>query len=189
MKPWLLNILACPIDKHHPLQARFFSWETGEDEMRKIASEAGLPNAHFKKNYQHIAKQLLDGTISPQAMRNATDDSGSVNSQALLAVALDALARLEKLTEACEEDFLRDFLEDIDALYRFCNLIEVKEGLLVCPECGRWYPIGSAVETIPEMLPDDLRERERDIEWLTKWKEKIPKVVLEQGRPFTLGAV
>jgi len=157
--------------------------------MRKIASEAGLPNTHFKKNYQHIAKQLLDGTISPQAMRSATDDSGSVNSQALLAVALDALARLEKLTDACEEDFLRDFLEDIDALYRFCNLIEVKEGLLVCPECGRWYPIGSAVETIPEMLPDDLREKERDIEWLTKWKEKIPKVVLEQGKPFTLGAV
>jgi uncharacterized protein YbaR (Trm112 family) len=186
MKPWLLNILACPIDKHHPLQARFFSWETGEDEMRKIASEAGLPNAHFKRNYQHLAKQLLDGTISPPAMRSTSDHSDSVNSQALQAVALDAIARLEKLTDACEEDLLRDFLEDIDALYRFFNLIEVKEGLLVCPKCGRWYPIGSAVETIPEMLPDDLRERARDIEWLTKWREKIPQEVLEKGKPYTL---
>jgi uncharacterized protein YbaR (Trm112 family) len=74
----------------------------------------------------------------------------------------------------------------VDALYRFLNLVEVDAGLLVCPECGRWYPIGSAVETIPEMLPDDLREEERDLEWLEKWRELVPKPVLDEGRPFNL---
>ena len=80
MKPWLLNILACPIDKHHPLEALFFSWETSEEEMEKIASEAGLPSDQFKKNYEHLAKQLVDGTISSPAIRNVEDLSSSNSS-------------------------------------------------------------------------------------------------------------
>ncbi|MFB0557970.1 MAG: Trm112 family protein [Candidatus Bathyarchaeia archaeon] len=186
MKPWLLNILACPIDKHHPLEAYFFSWETSEDEMSKLSSEAGLPNPDFKKNYEHLAKQLVDGTISPPAIRNIEDASGSNSSKGLLAIAVDALSRLKQAKEMCEEDLLKEFPQDIDALYRFMNLIEVDAGLLVCPECGRWYPIGSAVETIPEMLPDDLRERDRDLEWLEKWRGVVPTNVLEEGKPFNL---
>lgn len=186
MKPWLLNILACPIDKHHPLEAYFFSWETPEEEMNKLSSEAGLPNHDFKKNYEHLAKQLVDGTISPAAIRNIEDASGSKGSKGLLAIAVDALARLKQVKEMSEKDLLSEFPQDIDALYRFMNLIEVDAGLLVCPECDRWYPIGSAVETIPEMLPDDLRERDRDLEWLKKWREVVPANVLEEGKPFNL---
>jgi uncharacterized protein YbaR (Trm112 family) len=186
MKPWLLNILACPIDKHHPLEAYLFSWETSEEEMRKT-SEAGLASPHFKKNYGHLAKQLVDGTISPAAIRNIEDESDSNASKGLLAVAVDAITRINQVSDKCEEDLLRDYQEDVDALYRFLNLIEVDAGLLVCPECGRWYPIGSAVETIPEMLPDDLRDRERDLKWLEKWREKVPTKVLEEGKPYNLG--
>jgi uncharacterized protein YbaR (Trm112 family) len=187
MKPWLLNILACPIDKHHPLEAYLFSWETSEEEMLKITSEAGLPSPHFKKNYEHLAKQLVDGTISPASIRNIEDISDSETSKGLMAVAIDAIARLKLVQNKCEEDLLLEYPEDVDALYRFLNLIEVDAGLLVCPECGRWYPIGSAVETIPEMLPDDLRDRERDLKWLEKWREKVPTKVLEEGKPYNLG--
>jgi uncharacterized protein YbaR (Trm112 family) len=187
MKPWSLNILACPIDKHHPLEARFFSWETTEEGMRKIASEVGLPSLHFKKNYEHLAKQLVDGTISPAAIKNVQDASNSNASKGLLAVDIDAVARLKQVQDKCEDDLLKEFPEDIDALYRFLNLIEVDAGLLVCPECGRWYPIGSAVETISEMLPDDLRDKERDLKWLEKWREKVPTKVLEEGRTYNLG--
>jgi len=42
------------------------------------------------------------------------------------------------------------------------------------------------VETIPEMLPDDLRERERDLKWLEKWRDRVPARVLENGKPFNL---
>jgi uncharacterized protein YbaR (Trm112 family) len=187
MKPWLLNILACPIDKHHPLEARFFSWETSEEEMRKIASEAGLPSVHFRKNYEHLAKQIVDGTISIPALRDIEDISDSNAAKGLLAIVVDAAARLKQEQDVCEEDLLKDHPEDIDALYKYLNLIEVDSGLLVCPECGRWYPIGSAVETIPEMLPDDYRERERDLKWLEKWRERVPVQVLENGKPFNLG--
>ncbi len=186
MKPWLLNILACPIDKHHPLQARFFSWETSEEEMRKIASEAGVTSRHFKKNYEHLAKQIVDGTISIPAIKNVEDVSGSNAAKGLLAIAIDAAVRLKHAQDVCEEDLLKEYPEDIDALYRFLNLIEVDSGLLVCAKCDRWYPIGSAVETIPEMLPDDLRERARDINWLEKWRDRVPAQVLENGKPFNL---
>ena len=186
MKPWLLNILACPIDKHHPLEARLLSWETSAEELRKIASEAGEPSSHFQKSYKHLSKQLKDGTISPAAMRAVEDMTGSEDSARLLALAKEAMGRLEQILDPSEEELLRDFPEDIDRLYRFLNLVEVDAGLLVCPECDRWYPIGSAVETIPELLPDDLRERDRDLAWLERWREQVPTSVLERGKPFNL---
>jgi len=52
-------------------------------------------------------------------------------------------------------------------------------------ECDRWYPI---IDTIPHMLPDDLRKEEEDKAFLENWKEKIPKKVLEEGKPFKLQA-
>jgi len=57
------------------------------------------------------------------------------------------------------------------------------EGLLLCTECNRWYPIS---DEIPQMLPDDLREAKEDLEWLSKWKSQVPERVLTQGQPFKL---
>lgn len=186
MKPWLLNILACPIDKHHPLDAYFFTWETSEGEINEHAKDAGLPSEKLEKGYSQIAKQYVDGTISPEAIRKIKDSSGSNGTSGLLAVALDVLNRLGGLQEPSEENLLQDHKRDLDALYRYLNLVEVDAGLLVCPECGRWYPVGSAVETIPEMLPDDLREKDRDLKWMEKWIDLIPKQVTEEGRPYNL---
>lgn len=186
MKPWLLNILACPMDKHHPLEAYFFSWETSEEEMAKHSAEAGVPSDDNKKKYEQLAKQLLDGTVSPKAIGKIKDLTGSVSSVGLLAVAVDSLHRVENVPDVCEETLLEESSQDLDSLHRYFNLVEVDAGLLFCPECSRWYPIGSAVETIPEMLPDDLRDKERDLEWLEKWKTLIPLHVLESGKPYTL---
>lgn len=61
---------------------------------------------------------------------------------------------------------------------------EVEEGLLVCRECLRWYPIK---ETIPHMLPDELREEGEDRQFLEKWKADVPAEVLKSGKPFSLG--
>jgi len=53
----------------------------------------------------------------------------------------------------------------------------------MCDGCGRWYPIE---EEIPRLLPDDLRKPNEDVEFLRKWKEKIPEKVLKEGKPFSL---
>jgi uncharacterized protein YbaR (Trm112 family) len=60
---------------------------------------------------------------------------------------------------------------------------EVKEGALVCEKCSRYYPI---IDDIPVMLPDELRDKKRDMDFLEKWKGKLPDKVLRQGNPWHL---
>jgi len=102
MKPWLLNILACPIDKHHPLEAHVFTWETPEEEIKKNADNAGTPSSEHEKNYKQLAKQLTDGTISPPAIKNITDSSESESSKSLLNGALGAIASIEGASDKGE---------------------------------------------------------------------------------------
>jgi uncharacterized protein YbaR (Trm112 family) len=59
----------------------------------------------------------------------------------------------------------------------------VKEGILFCAKCNRYYPI---MEEIPVMLPDELRKRQTDLEFLKKWQSKIPEKVIKQGNPWHL---
>jgi len=53
----------------------------------------------------------------------------------------------------------------------------------MCEDCGRWYPIE---EEIPRLLPDELRERNQDLKFLSRWRAKAPRRVLESGKPFNL---
>ena len=59
----------------------------------------------------------------------------------------------------------------------------IKEGVLFCSQCSRFYPI---IEEIPVMLPDQLRDKEKDIQFLQKWQEKIPSKIITNGNPWHL---
>ncbi|HLG37108.1 MAG TPA: Trm112 family protein [Nitrososphaera sp.] len=59
----------------------------------------------------------------------------------------------------------------------------VIEGILFCTKCNRYYPIK---EEIPVMLPDELRKRQEDLEFLRKWQSRIPEKVIKQGNPWHL---
>jgi uncharacterized protein YbaR (Trm112 family) len=56
----------------------------------------------------------------------------------------------------------------------------IVEGVLLCSECHRFYPI---IDEIPVMLPDDLRRREEDIGFLQKWSKNLPDEVVYNGKP------
>jgi uncharacterized protein YbaR (Trm112 family) len=60
---------------------------------------------------------------------------------------------------------------------------EIVEGLIWCPKCSRFYPIR---DEIPEMLPDELRNLKEDLEFLEKWRDKIPEKILMEGKPVNL---
>ncbi|MCD6235379.1 MAG: Trm112 family protein [Thaumarchaeota archaeon] len=64
-----------------------------------------------------------------------------------------------------------------------CWRKEIVNGLLYCEKCGRWYPIE---DEIPRMLPDDLRDRNKDVAFLARWKARIPVKILREGKPFNL---
>lgn len=68
-------------------------------------------------------------------------------------------------------------------LYAFEEREEVIEGIIICPKCLRWYPIRNE---IPEMLPDELRKKRDDVNFLKKWRERIPEKILLEGKPFNL---
>ena len=76
------------------------------------------------------------------------------------------------------ELFEIDITED-----RTINETVIKEGVLFCSQCSRFYPI---IEEIPVMLPDELREKEKDMEFLQKWQEKIPNKITKNGNPWHL---
>lgn len=66
-------------------------------------------------------------------------------------------------------------------LHVFEEKDEITEGLLVCTQCMRWYPI---IDEIPQMLPDDLREAKEDLAWMERWTQQVPKQVIAKGQPF-----
>jgi uncharacterized protein len=59
----------------------------------------------------------------------------------------------------------------------------IVDGALFCSECGRFYPI---VEEIPVMLPDDLRNRSEDLDFLNKYKDNLPDKIVKTGKPSHL---
>lgn len=63
------------------------------------------------------------------------------------------------------------------------KVIVVIDGILYCKKCSRFYPI---IDEIPIMLPDELREKEKDLKFLKKWKHTIPEEILTQSNPWHL---
>ena len=61
--------------------------------------------------------------------------------------------------------------------------ILIQEGILSCPSCNRFFPI---IEEIPILLPDELRDKQKDIEFLKIWRERIPEKIIKYGNPWHL---
>ena len=61
--------------------------------------------------------------------------------------------------------------------------IIISDGVLFCNKCYRFYPI---IDEIPVLLPDELREKQKDIDFLQKWHDKIPSKVINEGNPWHL---
>ena len=59
----------------------------------------------------------------------------------------------------------------------------VLEGAIYCSKCSRFYPI---IEEIPIMLPDELRNKDQDIEFLKRNQTKLPEKIIKQASPWHL---
>ena len=59
----------------------------------------------------------------------------------------------------------------------------IVDGALACTECNRYYPI---IDEIPIMLPDELRNKNEDLDFLTKYKDRLPEKITKQGKPHHL---
>jgi len=59
----------------------------------------------------------------------------------------------------------------------------VEEGVLYCIKCSRYYPI---IEEIPIMLPDELRDKKQDLEFLENNKKTLPDKIINNALPWHL---
>ena len=59
----------------------------------------------------------------------------------------------------------------------------ILEGALFCTKCSRFYPI---IEEIPIMLPDELRDKKHEMEFLKNNKETLPEKIISKGNPWHL---
>ncbi|MEM1541674.1 MAG: Trm112 family protein [Ignisphaera sp.] len=64
-----------------------------------------------------------------------------------------------------------------------CIKIEIKDGVLYCSSCLRWYPV---IDEIPRILPDNYRKSEEDLKFLSMYRDKVPEEIRKQGKPFKL---
>jgi uncharacterized protein YbaR (Trm112 family) len=164
LKPWLLNILACPICKEHPLSVHIIQVESNAvKDSEGLAKELVL---HLKK-----------GVLSEPALEPVHNLSGNKDVDKWLAAARSAFAGLAKQ---------KPTPEGLQPLVDFLHRLEVLEGVLRCEKCRRFYPIGSRIVGVPELLPDTQRDKEADLAFLRKHKDVLPEKLLSSSKPFTL---
>jgi uncharacterized protein YbaR (Trm112 family) len=59
----------------------------------------------------------------------------------------------------------------------------IMDGALFCSKCSRFYPI---IDEIPIMLPDELRNKNNDMQFLQQWKDKLPSKIANEAKPWHL---
>ncbi len=160
MRLWLQNIIACPICKTHPLQLVVLKWGEADSSI-----EADKLTKFFLND---LEKKI----ISPTSIQSiiVVDDDKLLNQK---------IEKLKVLFNEFKIDYDPDSLIKkigsdtefiVDVMYR----VNVKNGLLKCPKCKRWFPIGSSIDGIPEMLPDNLRDKIKDEKFIALWLDKLP---------------
>ena len=59
----------------------------------------------------------------------------------------------------------------------------ISEGALFCLKCDRFFPI---IEEIPIMLPDELRDKKQEMEFLKNNENKLPEKIIRKANPWHL---
>jgi uncharacterized protein YbaR (Trm112 family) len=188
MKPWLFDILACPICKNFPLKLYIFSFETEPDEFHNtitIYEERDLERIKseniieiIKENGDILIKDEIiieKNTIndylklillSIEELNNISDISGNeVSKKSLEIITKEIKSRIIDFSKNPNVDEIDNILPELYFINKIKVETEIESGLFLCEGCNRWYPI---IETIPMLLPDDARERykEKEIEFL-----------------------
>ena len=190
MKPWLLDILACPICKKFPLKLYIFSFETESDEFNNALTIYDNRDLDYIKNEKVIEiikengdvlikdeivieKTSLDKylkliLLSVEELDNVIDKSGNeISKKSLDLIKKEIKSNIVEFSRNANVDEIDTILPELYFINKIKIGIEIESGLFLCEGdgCNRWYPI---IETIPMLLPDDARERykQKEIEFL-----------------------
>ena len=59
----------------------------------------------------------------------------------------------------------------------------ISEGALYCTRCSRYFPI---IEEIPIMLPDELRDKKMETDFLRAHRDSLPGKITAEAEPWHL---
>ncbi|MHA1508409.1 MAG: Trm112 family protein [Promethearchaeota archaeon] len=207
MRPWLCDILACPIDKFYPLELIIFSYETSENVFKEIIETyekrdiISIKNEDiivieqanqeiFLKDEIVIQKSRIDVYIKTiissinevDIMRDKS--SFELSKKCIHLIQNDIKQKIKTYSNNLTDQSIDSILPELYFLNKFKTEIEIESGLLFCPKCKRWFPI---IETIPQMLPDEYRDKEADILFLKTNKDLLDNTFLKQNlKPYNL---
>jgi len=169
----MLDILVCPFDKESELELfeikikNFDSTginETNENQSRtkNIELEESLKNKQLKQTSNNDSTSLIENSREEEEEEK----------------------KKEKKKEKEEKNKSDININNISGTNKEGNNDAIiEEGLLFCNSCLRFYPI---VEEIPIILPDDLRDKNHDLELLKKWSNSLPDKVVNKSLPWHL---
>ena len=63
--------------------------------------------------------------------------------------------------------------------------IRINEGVIYCEECSRFYTIR---DEILFMSRDDLRDKNKELDFLKKWQDELPKYIYSESKPYNLNS-
>ncbi|MFX0020243.1 MAG: Trm112 family protein [Promethearchaeota archaeon] len=207
MKPWLFDILACPIDKHFPLELYIFSFGTKEDEFQTFV------NNYKKKDLEIVKKESIleifrenedifikDNVIieknpiqkyleliisSINEFDFIYDNSSSKASKICFNIIKNEIKKkIITYSKNIQLDKIETLLPELFFINKIKLETEIESGLLFCPKCKRWFPIR---DSIPQMLPDEYRNKNEEIDFL-KYNSKLlgEKFFKHDLKPFNI---
>ncbi len=207
MKPWLFDILACPIDKAYPLKLYIFSFETKIDEFQsfieiyekrdidiikaekiiEISSEDGI--LHIKDNIV-IEKKPIEEYFkliisSINELTNIYDKTPyDISKRCLNIILIEIKEKLLEFSKDLNINNIENILPELFLINKFKIETEIETGLLFCEKCKRWFPI---IETIPQMLPDEYRVRKQEVQFLKSNVNLLDQELLNHElKPFKI---
>ncbi|UCC20214.1 MAG: hypothetical protein JSV62_02710 [Promethearchaeota archaeon] len=207
MKPWLFDILACPIDKFFPLNLYIFSFETKVEDFTKLIETFENRNIGFIKKENIIEQYHENGRLfindniiierepignyikqillSIKEMDNIFDrTTNKLSKKCLKIIKTTIKSRLQDFSKNNKLNQIENIYPELYLINKIKLEIEIESGLLYCQKCNRWYPI---IDTIPQMLPDEYRNEEKDLEFLSTNKHLLDEEFLKQDlKPFKI---
>jgi len=207
MKPWLFDILACPIDKHYPMKLYIFSFETKPEEFQKALSiyekrDKELINkekiiTYIKENEKFFIKddivfekteigdyfKILLSSINEMdnIHNNAMDE---ISKKCFKTIKTELKSNINKYIETLNSENFQNILPELYFINKIKFEVEIDSGILFCEKCHRWFPI---IETIPQMLPDEYRNEKEDTQFLKMNKNLIDENFFKQDlKPFNI---
>jgi len=214
MKPWLSDILACPIDKYYPLELLILKWETNISEIEeflkiyKIRDEKLINNEElikFSETENHIK---IRDSIALKS-KKSVDYLNAINSSIQELNNINNLARepaIDKCINLLKTSVKRKIESTINQISKEDKKQKIKEIInSILPElylinkfkidteieegilfCSKCNRWYPIIETIPQMLPDKYRNENEDIAFLNKWKQILEQINFFQRKliPF-----